>query len=367
VIRYNRSRVLQIAEQGGRSKRLLPGWAIDGALEEGRIVADPEAVGFANSPTEIFNKIPQMQFGVARRGGTGDIIMLLPVLRVLMKCYPQMTVHLFTVDKHVNLLKPSETRHFKVHTEHETRTVPLDFGMSLEGVVEKDHAGRGNRYEKMGRHLIYAEALGILRAMRAAEHEQDFSIVTTDADKRRARAWTNGINRPLIAVQVRGNETSRALPFDRIVAIVRYLTRAGFAVYPADHQFFAKLRGDNVFQFPQATFREIIEILKHCKFIVSMESSFLHLAHVVNRPVICFYGPTRIQERGAFHPSYDRGWVIPIELNREFNCEPCFFSFAACRGQLKCMRNVPIQRIVERVDWATQRMLSILDHSPASA
>lgn len=366
-IRYNRSRVLQIVEQGGRSKRLPPGWAIHAVPEEGRVVADPEAIGCIESPLELFDKSPRIHFGVSRRGGTGDIIMLLPVLRVLMERCPELTVHLFTIDKHVSMLGPSETAHFKVHSENDVHTVPLGFGMSLEGVVEKDHAGRGDRYKTMARHLIFAEALGVAREMKKAEHRQDFTIVTTAEDKKRAHALVGGINRPLVALQVRGNEVTRTLPFDRIVAITKHLVRRGFAVFPTDHQFFQKLRGDSVYQFPQATFREIIEILKRCKFLITMESAFLHLAHVTDTPVICFYAPTRIQERGAFHPSYDKGWVVPIQLNKEVSCKPCFFDFTNCRGQIGCMRSVPIQRIIGLVEQATQTMLSTLDHRPRSA
>ena len=364
MIRFNKSRVLQVVQLDGRSVNLPPRWAIDAPKEVGNIAADIVDIGTVESPREMFDGRSDMTFGIARRGGLGDVIMLLPVIRVLMELYPKMRVNFYTTHRHAQFLEHTQTERLRIIDESRIRRGGVDFGMSMEGVVERDHDLPGTKYTTMPRHQIYAEALGVLKEVKKIEHQQDFSIEVTEADRKKVLAWTRGINRPMALLQVRGNAPTRCLPFDRMVAITEHLVKMGFAVLPSDYVFFSKLKGDHVYQFHGATLRQVLEIMRQCKFVITMESGLLHMAHVANAPTICFYGPTRIQERGAFHPSYDKGWVVPIQLDKEVGCEPCFVTTIKCKGAIPCMRAIPAARLVEMVEAAVQKMLFTLDHKP---
>lgn len=366
MFRFNKSRVLQVVQLDGRSVHLPPRWAINVPEKYVDLIANIADIGKVKSPRVMFDAKPDMTLGIAREGGLGDVIMLLPVIRVLMNLYPKMKVQLYTTRRHAQFLEHAATERLCFLDTRTIRKGGVDLGMSMEGVVERDHDLPGTKYTTMPRHMIYAESLDIEKEVKKIEHLQDFSVATSQEDKKRALSLTCGIKRPMVMLQVRGNAATRCLPFDKIIAITKHLEKMGFAVLPSDYVFFPALKSDNVFQFYKATLRQVLEIMKLCKFLITMESGLLHMAHTANVPTICFYGPTRIEERGAFHPSYEKGWVVPIKLDKEVKCKPCFVTTVQCEGKVSCMRAIPTIRLVAMVETAVQRMLSILGQEKKS-
>lgn len=362
MIWLNRSKVLQSISMGGRSIHLPPHWSVNLTGEdEGSITFDSSIVRLKD-PRAALDERPDQVFAVARGGGLGDVIMLLPVLRVLLSIYPKLRLRLYTTSRHARFLELSQTDRFMVLPDSRRTKDEVDLGISLEGVVEKDHSGRAGRYSKMPRHAIFAESLGILNEVLQVEHGQDFTITTSASDIKQASKLLTGIRRPIVGIQVRGNELSRTLPLEQVIEVIALLARLGYAVVPLDACWISKLKGEHVHQFPKASLREVLEIMRQCKFLITMESGLLHLAHSANAPLICFYGPTRVEERGAFHPSFSRGWVIPIKLNELHNCEPCFMQSFDCRRRYRCIQRTPTLQLLQQVEQAVLRMQSTLGH-----
>jgi ADP-heptose:LPS heptosyltransferase len=360
MIWLNQSKVLQSITVGGRSMHLPPRWSI--SVEGIEAAVSTREVSLIKDVKKVISKNPSLTLGVARRGGLGDVIMLLPVLRVLLELYPSLMLKLYTTSRHAKFLEHTQTDRLEILPDSRIVRDHVDLGISLEGVVEKDHCGRGGQYATMPRHSIFAEVLGILSEVQRQETRQNFSIVTTIDDVKRAAKMLSGISRPIVGLQVRGNELSRTLPLEQVIELVQLITRLGYAVIPLDSCMLAKLKGEYVYQFPSASLREVLEIIKRCKFLITMESGLLHMGHVADAPLICFYGPTRVEERGTFHPSFSKGWVIPIKLNELFNCRPCFMRPVDCGWRYRCIRQTPTPQLLQAVEESILKMQSILDH-----
>jgi len=106
--------------------------------------------------------------------------------------------------------------------------------------------------------------------------------------------------------------------------------------------------------------RRWLALMELAEFSITMESGPLHLTHVVDRPVICFYGPTRVTERGAFHPSYKKGFVVPIELNKLIKCPSCFMIPDRCSWRWRCIRETAPGTIEALTRKAIKKMETVL-------
>jgi ADP-heptose:LPS heptosyltransferase len=292
--------------------------------------------------------------------------MLLPVLRILLDMRKDLSIVLFTSTEMWKALELSQTERFSVRPISRIKSSKdIDFGLSLEGVVEKDHGK--SRYATMPRHQIFAEALGILDTVRRREHEQDFSIALSQMDEAHASRLLARIKRPIVAIQVKGHAAVRTLPILQVKASAGELKRLGYSVIMVDQGTYSVLKDASVHQFPGTSLRIWMAILKRCEFALTMDSGIFHMAHAMNVPAICFYGPTRIEERGAFHPSFAKGCVIPIRLAEVVNCRPCFMTYDLCKGKFSCMKQVPTSILLRLVAQAALKMRSTLAPDPALA
>lgn len=89
-------------------------------------------------------------------------------------------------------------------------------------------------------------------------------------------------------------------------------------------------------------------LMSHLKVMISMDSANMHLASLVNTPVVSIWGAT--------HPYAGfLGWnqnphnAVQIDLN----CRPCsIYGNKPCmRGDFACMKNISPEQIVQRVDF----------------
>ena len=115
-------------------------------------------------------------------------------------------------------------------------------------------------------------------------------------------------------------------------------------------------------QFPQCVFvgretngiREELVLMNKLQVMVSMDSSNMHMASLVNLPVVSIWGAT--------HPYAGfLGWGQQEEnaVQIDLDCRPCsIFGQKPCRrGDYACMNNIPPTAIVEKVE----KILNIKD------
>lgn len=351
MLYFNHTGVIQAFEERGRVVHVPPAWCIDHKIGE-QLLRYGAVQKFAQVLDYLKEK-PTARVGFRREGGMGDIIMLLPVLRAINRAFPRTQLFLFTSGQSVDMLKHTNGAGLQVLLIPQIDATSLDFGINLEGVVERDH---GNRpYTNMPRHLIYADALGIKAWM--MKQQLDYSIQLGSEDRQFAENHAAKIGKRFVLLQLQGAMDSRTFQLPQTKAVAATAAKMGYAVCVMDaHQPPSLAPTPCYWPGSGLSIRKWLALMELASFSLTMESGPLHMAHVVDRPVVCFYGPTRVQERGAFHPSYGKGWVVPVELNKRINCPSCYMVASRCGWAWKCIRGITPPALAKLTEEAIHKL-----------
>jgi lipopolysaccharide heptosyltransferase I len=82
-------------------------------------------------------------------------------------------------------------------------------------------------------------------------------------------------------------------------------------------------------------FMELIEVIRHARFIVSNDSGPMHIAAALGVPVFAIFGPTDAGKTGP----YGKGHTV---IRENISCAPCFRR--TCED-LKCMNSLSAERV----------------------
>jgi heptosyltransferase-1 len=85
--------------------------------------------------------------------------------------------------------------------------------------------------------------------------------------------------------------------------------------------------------------RELIEIMRGARFIISNDSGPMHIGAGLNVPVVALFGPTSPLRTGP----YGKGHII---IKNDLECSPCFKK--RCRN-VKCMGGISVDMVYERI------------------
>jgi ADP-heptose:LPS heptosyltransferase len=93
-------------------------------------------------------------------------------------------------------------------------------------------------------------------------------------------------------------------------------------------------------------YQELI-IMSHLDVMVSMDSANMHLASLTAVPVVSIWGATH-PYAGFLGFGQPKDNIIQLDLD----CRPCsIYGQKPCqRGDYACMKNIPPERIVERIE-----------------
>jgi ADP-heptose:LPS heptosyltransferase len=100
-----------------------------------------------------------------------------------------------------------------------------------------------------------------------------------------------------------------------------------------------------VAQYCESMYQELI-LMSHLDAMLSMDSANMHLASLTGTPVVSVWGATHPMAGFlGFNQSEDN--IIQIDLD----CRPCsIYGNKSCRrGDYACLKNIPPERIVERI------------------
>ncbi len=89
----------------------------------------------------------------------------------------------------------------------------------------------------------------------------------------------------------------------------------------------------------KTTLKELIEIIKGARFVVSNDSGPMHIAAALGIPVISIFGPTDPLRTGP----YGEGHTI---IKEDIPCAPCFRK--TC-NDMKCMKNLSVEKVFEKI------------------
>lgn len=113
-------------------------------------------------------------------------------------------------------------------------------------------------------------------------------------------------------------------------------------------------RYSNVLSLPHIkhSFADELVLLSHCDVMLTMDSANMHLASLVDLPVVSVWGAT--------HPSCGfMGWhqAIKDTVQLDLKCRPCsVFGNKKCRyGDYHCMRDISPELILDKVKTVLER------------
>jgi ADP-heptose:LPS heptosyltransferase len=91
---------------------------------------------------------------------------------------------------------------------------------------------------------------------------------------------------------------------------------------------------------------ELMALLEACPFVVTNDTSILHLAGLVHAPVVAFFGPT---EPRLYGPRGERDLVFYESLY----CSPCLSNYnlkmSRCVNPV-CMQRIDTESVIARID-----------------
>lgn len=85
--------------------------------------------------------------------------------------------------------------------------------------------------------------------------------------------------------------------------------------------------------------KELIELMRNAKFVISNDSGPMHIAAGLNVPVFAIFGPTSPARTGP----YGKGHTI---IKSDIECSPCFRKQCS---NLRCMRGINVEQVYERI------------------
>ena len=291
-------------------------------------------------PMEGEGAVPLNAILVTRAmGGIGDLLMMTPGLRALARARPDARIHFAVPRTYLPLLAGNEEF---VCIDIESPT--LDPGryrawLDLTDCPAARTESRQAPNVRAGRIEIFARALGMsARALRGAAARPGYVIAPAErlaAEQEVAPLRRTG--RPLVGLHWHAADTYRDYPHN--AELLRLLAaRCNVLVFGTRGLPGAETQGVRVVSRP---LREAFALAAQCDVLVGPDSSFLHLAGSLEKPMVLVAGPVDGMLRAKPYRS-----VVPIvPSRRDFPCAPCWRNenincYLSGRRESLCLRSI---------------------------
>jgi ADP-heptose:LPS heptosyltransferase len=267
---------------------------------------------------------------VWRHGGIGDLMFMMPPLRLLRKLYPDCKLHVAIGGKYMDIYKDV----FYVDFLHQ---LPLDrdlmesvdYHLMFERVIE------GNpKAEQLNAYDLFLNRFGFdFTKVPAREKLPD--IFLTDSEKKAAEEFLqrHKVTKEdlLIGIQIATSTPIRTYPYQKLIDVMDMLMRnekIKIMLFGSGSQ--ANITGPIIEGFKQHAPDRIIDgpannmslkasmaVASHCDVIVAPDSAMIHVAGGLRVPVVGLYGPFPAVLRMKYYHH-------AIGLNACPVCAPCF-------------------------------------------
>jgi len=263
---------------------------------------------------------------VARHYALGDLLLLIPVLRLLKTklYYPHITLvtHPRFVEHYIlKTLGKGVYDAFATDDALARNQVKYDVGVHLSGVLERDHTQEP--YQTTHRVQIFLDWFGLDESV---SWETELSWKKSD----------------YVVLQTGGSHRHKELPIETREHLVKRLQKE-------------KLKVRCVGNGHWVSDEKFLNLIGSARCLITMDSAPLWISHFTKTPTVLILGPTRHTERLTMHPLYSKGKAAFVALNEEIGCESCFERIGKCGGRIDCF-NVDKGLVVRRVLDAVRRV-----------
>lgn len=274
---------------------------------------------------EILNNKPDARICLVRESSIGDILLMLPVFYRIKELYTLCQIFFATVDrymplfKYVDFIEPVK----KQKIEFEAYDIGYDFNLSLE---RAERAGWGKNYHRSN---IYARLLGL----DLKEYRFDLPISGEEKKVAREILHANGYKEgPLVGFQIRGAETYRSIPIQKVKNVVNRLAQEGIQVALLDGDRNIGWEGENIINTcGMLDLLGLLGVVDSCDLVVSTDSGITHIAGALGKKNVAFFACVPAENRVKY-PN-----CKVVDLARAYGCEPCWESGDKCGRRWSCL------------------------------
>jgi ADP-heptose:LPS heptosyltransferase len=290
-------------------------------------------------------------------GGIGDLLTMTPGLRALALAHPGAEIH-FAIPRQFMPLFEGNDDFVCVDIESATLDPAryrawFDLTDCPAARIESRQAPnvRVNRIE------LFARRMGVpAYRLQGPEGRPRYVIAPAEqlSAEREARSLRRG-DRPLVGLQWQAAESYKDYPHK--LELLRLLaTRCDVLVFSAHRLADPAVEGVRLVARP---LRDAFALASQCDVLVGPDSSFLHLAGALDKPMVFIAGPVDGALRAKPYPS-----VVPVVPKRmDFPCAPCWRNenincYLSGRRESVCLRSIAPATVAAEV-------LSLLDAAAA--
>lgn len=324
------------------------------------MVFDPSALGaYDKDSFRDFNMAKELpnykSLSCLRRYALGDILQLVPVMRVMKEAYKFATVRILTLEPYYRFIKFLFPDIIFANAEMLVQGNFDHFGLivNLDGILERDHSltNEENQKHRVDIFLNFFEKEISQECLRKLWG----SSVKWTREMDRIKMDTN---LKKVAIQIRGSGCVKTLPLEYIKSLAYELAKK-YQVILLDHDKNFGFEGKNILNLcGQLNTYEVVALLTKVDTCITMDSGMLWLAHCANCPVVTILGPTRESERLTLHPQYPKKAVSINIADEMIGCEPCFETRIHCKGKINCMNTFNRKDLTEKIQ---NKLIQILE------
>ena len=168
------------------------------------------------------------------------------------------------------------------------------------------------------------------------------------------KAWNHEPQKVHIGFAPFARHMTKMYNLDRFKEVVKYFNREPYSLHlfggtRAEQlviQQWEKEFSHIVPSSPASGFNEELELMRNLKVMVSMDSANMHLASLVDVPVVSIWGPTH-PYAGFYGFNQDPANAIQLDLS----CRPCsVFGNKSCwRGDHACLQEISADKVIKQV------------------
>lgn len=276
---------------------------------------------------------------IQRMGALGDVMMLIPMIKKLSSKFNgiRITVRTGMDARRILMAVPGVVG----VVESEPRGNEYDFGIVLDGTVERDRAVlKGvNRVDIYNRMVFGSMEPSFMPPFSLKfDRVNKFASVFARQDKKFA------------AIAVKGSRKINTVPWTSMRVVGEGLAARGYtpvllcvdplpdAVVPNG---WVNLTGKG-----KANPFEALTVLDSCQLLVTTDSGLFWLSHITGTVCVLLAGPYPVV-RAKYHPA-----CVYVDLAKPVNCDHCFENPEKCDGRVDCLMSLSGKEVWREIERA---------------